>query len=258
MAWLLTRFDFRGKQLLTTLLDLLFSVSPVVAGLMFVLLFGTHTALGRLAEAQGIQIIFAIPGIILLPCSLPSLCRTRNYSFNAGAGRQRRTGRLDTGASGWQMFWRVTPPNIKWARFTASSSPTPAQWASSVRSAVSGHIRGETNTIPLWSKFSSRIQLHRRIRPLRRIGTFSLGHLCWYKTSSPNYKIKKPPPPKGTQHEHHHPKSKQTLRQFPRAENINLNVPTGKLVSCSPIRLRQNHTPAHHRRTGKRRRRPNF
>lgn len=96
MAWLLTRFNFRGKQLLTTLLDLPFSVSPVVAGLMFVLLFGTHTALGGWLEAQGIQIIFAIPGIILATLFVTFPLSRANHSFNAGAGRQRRTGRANT------------------------------------------------------------------------------------------------------------------------------------------------------------------
>ena len=105
MAWLLTRFDFRGKQLLTTLLDLPFSVSPVVAGLMFVLLFGAHTALGGWLEAHGIQIIFAIPGIILAT-----------------------------------LF--VTFPFV-------AREIIPLMQAQGAVSVVSGHIRGETNTIPL-------------------------------------------------------------------------------------------------------------
>ena len=137
MAWLLTRFDFRGKQLLTTLLDLPFSVSPVVAGLMFVLLFGAHTALGGWLEAHGIQIIFAVPGIILatLFVTFPFVAREIIPLMQA-QGDSEEQAALILGANGRQMFWRVTLPNIKWALLYAVS-------------VVSGHIRGETNTIPL-------------------------------------------------------------------------------------------------------------
>ena len=116
MAWLLTRFDFRGKQLLTTLLDLPFSVSPVVAGLMFVLLFGAHTALGGWLEAHGIQIIFAVPGIILatLFVTFPFVAREIIPLMQA-QGDSEEQAALILGANGWQMFWRVTLPNIKWA-----------------------------------------------------------------------------------------------------------------------------------------------
>ena len=132
MAWLLTRFDFRGKQLLTTLLDLPFSVSPVVAGLMFVLLFGAHTALGGWLEAHGIQIIFAVPGIILatLFVTFPFVAREIIPLM--------------------QMFWRVTLPNIKWALlYGVILTNARAMGEFGAVSVVSGHIRGETNTIPL-------------------------------------------------------------------------------------------------------------
>ncbi|WP_314933738.1 sulfate ABC transporter permease subunit CysW [Neisseria elongata] len=151
MAWLLTRFDFRGKQLLTTLLDLPFSVSPVVAGLMFVLLFGAHTAFGGWLEAQGIQIIFAIPGIILatLFVTFPFVAREIIPLMQA-QGDSEEQAALILGANGWQMFWRVTLPNIKWALlYGIILTNARAMGEFGAVSVVSGHIRGETNTIPL-------------------------------------------------------------------------------------------------------------
>ena len=151
MAWLLTRFDFRGKQLLTTLLDLPFSVSPVVAGLMFVLLFGAHTALGGRLEAHGIQIIFAVPGIILatLFVTFPFVAREIIPLMQA-QGDSEEQAALILGASGWQMFWRVTLPNIKWALlYGIILTNARAMGEFGAVSVVSGHIRGETNTIPL-------------------------------------------------------------------------------------------------------------
>lgn len=151
MAWLLTRFDFRGKQLLTTLLDLPFSVSPVVAGLMFVLLFGAHTAFGGWLEAQGIQIIFAVPGIILatLFVTFPFVAREIIPLMQA-QGDSEEQAALILGANGWQMFWRVTLPNIKWALlYGVILTNARAMGEFGAVSVVSGHIRGETNTIPL-------------------------------------------------------------------------------------------------------------
>ena len=151
IAWLLTRFDFRGKQLLTTLLDLPFSVSPVVAGLMFVLLFGAHTALGGWLEAHGIQIIFAVPGIILatLFVTFPFVAREIIPLMQA-QGDSEEQAALILGADGWQMFWRVTLPNIKWALlYGVILTNARAMGEFGAVSVVSGHIRGETNTIPL-------------------------------------------------------------------------------------------------------------
>ena len=151
MAWLLTRFDFRGKRLLTTLLDLPFSVSPVVAGLMFVLLFGAHTAFGGWLEAHGIQIIFAIPGIILatLFVTFPFVAREIIPLMQA-QGDSEEQAALILGANGWQMFWRVTLPNIKWALlYGVILTNARAMGEFGAVSVVSGHIRGETNTIPL-------------------------------------------------------------------------------------------------------------
>ena len=151
MAWLLTRVDFRGKQLFTTLLDLPFSVSPVVAGLMFVMLFGAHTALGGWLEARGVQIIFAIPGIILatLFVTFPFVARELIPLMQA-QGESEEQAALILGANGWQMFWRITLPNIKWALlYGLILTNARAMGEFGAVSVVSGHIRGETNTIPL-------------------------------------------------------------------------------------------------------------
>ena len=151
MAWLLTRFDFRGKQLFTTLLDLPFSVSPVVAGLMFVMLFGAHTALGGWLEVRGVQIIFAIPGIIIatLFVTFPFVARELIPLMQA-QGESEEQAALILGANGWQMFWRITLPNIKWALlYGLILTNARAMGEFGAVSVVSGHIRGETNTIPL-------------------------------------------------------------------------------------------------------------
>lgn len=151
LAWLLTRFDFRGKQFLTTLLDLPFSVSPVVAGLMFVSLLGANTWLGGWLEYFGFQVIFAIPGIVLatLFVTFPFVAR-EVIPLMQSQGASEEQAALTLGASGWQMFWRVTLPNIKWALlYGIILTNARAMGEFGAVSVVSGHIRGETNTMPL-------------------------------------------------------------------------------------------------------------
>lgn len=151
MAWLLTRFDFRGKQLFTTLLDLPFAVSPVVAGLMFVLLLGANSTLGGYLESWGIQIIYAIPGIVLatLFVTFPFVARELIPLMQA-EGDSEEQAALILGANGWQMFWHITLPNIRWALlYGIILTNARAMGEFGAVSVVSGHIRGETNTIPL-------------------------------------------------------------------------------------------------------------
>lgn len=151
LAWLLTRFDFRGKQLFTTLLDLPFSVSPVVAGLMFVLLFGANSVMGGWLEARGIQIVFALPGMILatLFVTFPFIARELIPLMQA-QGDSEEQAALILGASGRQMFWRITLPNIKWALlYGIILTNARAMGEFGAVSMVSGHIRGQTNTLPL-------------------------------------------------------------------------------------------------------------
>lgn len=151
IAWLITRYDFRGKQLFTTLLDLPFSVSPVVAGLMFVLLFGLNSPLGAWFESQGMQIIFAVPGIVIatLFVTFPFVAREL-IPLMQSQGDQEEQAALILGASAWQMFWRVTLPNIKWALlYGLILTNARAMGEFGAVSVVSGHIRGLTNTVPL-------------------------------------------------------------------------------------------------------------
>lgn len=151
MAWLLTRFNFRGKQLLTTLLDLPFAVSPVVAGLMFVALLGKNSWLGGWLEYFGFQVIYAIPSIVIatLFVTFPFVAR-EVIPLMQSQGSSEEQAALTLGASGWQMFWRVTLPNIKWALlYGIILTNARAMGEFGAVSVVSGHIRGETNTMPL-------------------------------------------------------------------------------------------------------------
>lgn len=151
VAWLLTRFDFRGKQWVTTLLDLPFSVSPVVAGLMFILLFGSYSFLGSWLESYGIQVIFAVPGIVIatLFVTFPFIAREL-IPLMQSQGSSEEQAALVLGASSWQMFWRITLPNIRWALlYGIILSNARAMGEFGAVSVVSGHIRGLTNTLPL-------------------------------------------------------------------------------------------------------------
>lgn len=151
LAYLITRHKFRGKFIITTLLDLPFAVSPVVAGLMFVLVFGTNTLLGGWLESMGIQVIFATTGIVLatLFVTFPFIARELIPLMQA-QGDSEEEAALTLGANGWQMFWKVTLPNIKWALlYGIILTNARAMGEFGAVSVVSGHIRGETNTMPL-------------------------------------------------------------------------------------------------------------
>ncbi|VEG12183.1 sulfate ABC transporter permease subunit CysW [Moraxella cuniculi] len=151
LAYLITRHKFRGKFIITTLLDLPFAVSPVVAGLMFVLVFGANTLLGGWLESMGIQIIFATTGIVLatLFVTFPFIARELIPLMQA-QGDSEEEAALTLGANGWQMFWKVTLPNIKWALlYGIILTNARAMGEFGAVSVVSGHIRGQTNTMPL-------------------------------------------------------------------------------------------------------------
>ncbi|MDH2273938.1 sulfate ABC transporter permease subunit CysW [Moraxella porci] len=151
LAYLITRHKFRGKFIITTLLDLPFAVSPVVAGLMFVLVFGANTLLGGWLESMGIQVIFATTGIVLatLFVTFPFIARELIPLMQA-QGDSEEEAALTLGANGWQMFWKVTLPNIKWALlYGIILTNARAMGEFGAVSVVSGHIRGETNTMPL-------------------------------------------------------------------------------------------------------------
>ena len=150
-AWAIAKFDFRGKSLLLTLIDLPFAVSPVVAGLIFILMFGSQGYFGEWLAAKEIKIIFAVPGMILatLFITFPFIARELIPLMQA-QGKDEEEAAISLGASGWQMFWRVTLPNIKWGLlYGVILSNARAMGEFGAVSVVSGHIRGETNTLPL-------------------------------------------------------------------------------------------------------------
>lgn len=150
-AWAVTKFDFRGKALLITLIDLPFSVSPVIAGLIYVLLFGLQGWLGPWLQAHDIKIIFAVPGIVLATVfvTVPFVAREL-IPLMQEQGTQDEEAAAALGANGWQTFWRVTLPNIRWALlYGVLLCNARAMGEFGAVSVVSGHIRGLTNTMPL-------------------------------------------------------------------------------------------------------------
>lgn len=150
-AWAVAKFEFRGKALLTTLIDLPFSVSPVVAGLVYVLVFGAQGWLGPWLAQHDIRIIFAVPGIVLatLFVTFPFVARELIPLMQAQGSTQEQAA-LTLGATGWQAFWRVTLPNIRWGLlYGVILCNARAMGEFGAVSVVSGHIRGETNTMPL-------------------------------------------------------------------------------------------------------------
>lgn len=150
-AWAITKFDFRGKNLLITFIDLPFAVSPVISGLIFVLLFGTQGVLGPWLEAHNIKIIFAVPGIVLATTfvTFPFVARELIPVMQA-QGKQEEETALSLGASGLQTFLRVTLPNVRWGLlYGVILCNARAMGEFGAVSVVSGHIRGLTNTIPL-------------------------------------------------------------------------------------------------------------
>lgn len=150
-AWAIARFDFRGKTALTTLIDLPFAVSPVIAGLIFVLLFGLQGVLGPWLQDHDWKVVFAVPGIVLATIfvTFPFVAREL-IAFMQAQGAEEEEAAIVLGASGWQTFWRVTLPNIKWGLlYGVILCNARAMGEFGAVSVVSGHIRGETNTIPL-------------------------------------------------------------------------------------------------------------
>jgi sulfate transport system permease protein len=150
-AWCVAKYEFRGKSFLTTLIDLPFSVSPVVAGLIYVLVFGAQGWLGPWLMEHDIKIIFAVPGIILatLFVTFPFIARELIPLMQAQGNDEEQAATV-LGASGWQTFWYVTLPNIKWGLiYGVILCNARAMGEFGAVSVVSGHIRGQTNTMPL-------------------------------------------------------------------------------------------------------------
>ena len=150
-AWAIAKYEFRGKAFLTTLVDLPFSVSPVVAGLIYVLMFGAHGWFGPWLQAHDIKIVFAVPGIVLATIfvTFPFIARELIPLMQAQGTDEEQAAQV-LGASGWQTFWHVTLPNIKWGLiYGVILCNARAMGEFGAVSVVSGHIRGQTNTMPL-------------------------------------------------------------------------------------------------------------
>ena len=150
-SWALAKFEFRGKMLLLTLIDLPFSISPVVAGLLFVLLFGASGIFGPWLQAHHVRIIFAVPGMVLATIfvTFPYVAREL-IPVMIAQGRDQEEAALTLGAGGWKTFWHVTLPSVKWGLFygivlcnARAMGEFGAVWV------VSGHVAGETDTLPL-------------------------------------------------------------------------------------------------------------
>ena len=150
-AWAIAKFDFRGKSTLITLIDLPFAISPVIAGLIFILLFGANGWFGGYLRAHHIRVVFAVPGIVLATVfvTFPFIARELIPVMQSQGNDAEETA-LSLGATGWQTFWRVTLPNIRWALlYGVLLSNARAMGEFGAVSVVSGHIRGLTNTLPL-------------------------------------------------------------------------------------------------------------
>ena len=150
-AWCISKFEFRGKQLLVTLIDLPFAVSPVISGMIFVLLFGAHGWFGPWLDAHDIKIIFAVPGMVLATTFVTAPFIARELiPLMQEQGTEEEEAAIVLGAGGWQTFRRVTLPNIKWGLlYGLILCNARAMGEFGAVSVVSGHIRGETNTLPL-------------------------------------------------------------------------------------------------------------
>ena len=150
-AWCIAKYEFKGKAFLTTLIDLPFSISPVVAGLMYVLVFGANGWFGNWLAAHDMKIIFAVPGIVLATVfvTFPFIAREL-IPLMQSQGNDEEQAAIVLGATGWQTFWHVTLPNIKWGLlYGVILCNARAMGEFGAVSVVSGHIRGQTNTIPL-------------------------------------------------------------------------------------------------------------
>jgi len=170
-AWLMARFQFRGKALLGTIIDIHFSVSPVISGLIYVLLFGAQGWFGPWLEAHGIRVVFAVPGLVLATVfvTLPFVARELIPLMQSQGGEEDEAARV-LGASGWQMFFRVTLPNIRWALlYGVLLCNARAMGEFGAVSVVSGHIRGLTTTMPL--------EVEMRYNEYDYVGAFAVASL---------------------------------------------------------------------------------
>jgi len=170
-AWAMARFEFRGKALLGAFIDLPFSISPVISGLIYVLLFGAQGWFGPWLDAHGVKIIFAVPGLVLATVfiTLPFVARELIPLMQSQGSEEEEAARV-LGANGWQMFFRVTVPNIRWALlYGVLLCNARAMGEFGAVSVVSGHIRGLTTTMPL--------EVEMRYNEYDYVGAFAVASL---------------------------------------------------------------------------------
>ena len=250
-AWAIAKFDFRGKQLLITLIDLPFSVSPVVAGLIYVLVFGAQGWLGPWLSEHDIKIIFAVPGIVLATVfvTFPFIARELIPLMQA-QGRDEEEAAITLGASGWQAFWRVTLPNIKWALlYGVILCNARAMGEFGAVSVVSGHIRGETNTMPLHVEilyneyqFAAAFAVASLLALLALVTLAIKTYIEWQAGTHAN---------RGDRAMSIEVKDiHKSFGAFKALDGVSLNLPKGR-IDCAawPIGLREDDVVAHHRRT---------
>ena len=225
-AWAIAKFEFQGKSFLITLIDLPFSVSPVISGLIYVLLFGAQGWFGPWLKAHDIQIIFAVPGIVLATIfvTFPFVAREL-IPLMTEQGTEDEEAALSLGASGWQTFWRVTLPNVKWGLlYGVLLCNARAMGEFGAVSVVSGHIRGLTNTMPLHVEILyNEYNFVGCVRRGLAAGAAGAGHAgprsrCWNGASAPSS-----PPPDATEalgekrHEHQGEGGGEAVRRLHRA-----------------------------------------
>jgi len=211
-AWCVAKFEFRGKALLVTLIDLPFSISPVVAGLMYVMVFGAQGWLGPWLAAHDVKIIFAVPGIVLATTfvTFPFIARELIPLMQA-QGSDEEQAALVLGANGWQTFFKVTLPNVKWGLlYGVILCNARAMGEFGAVSVVSGHIRGQTNTIPLhveilYNEYQSVAAFSAAsLLALLALVTLILKSLAEWRAQTSRPPSSQPPSPPGLPHHHGH------------------------------------------------------
>ena len=246
-AWAIAKFEFRGKSLLITLIDLPFSVSPVISGLVFVLLFGAQGYFGAWLQAHDIKIIFALPGIVLATVfvTFPFVAREL-IPLMQEQGTQEEEAALSLGASGLQTFFRVTLPNVKWALlYGVLLCNARAMGEFGAVSVVSGHIRGETNTMPLhieilYNEYQFMAVVRRRVAA-GAAGAGDAGRQGCARAAYAQSELK------AMKIDIHNVTKR--FGAFAALDGVDLDIESGELVALlGPVGLRQDDAAAHHRR----------
>ncbi len=257
-AWAIGKFDFAGKSLLVTLIDLPFSVSPVVSGLIYVLLFGLQGWLGPWLQRHDLQVIFAVPGIVLATIfvTFPFVARELIPLVQA-QGEEEEEAALALGASGWQTFFRVSLPNIKWGLlYGVILCNARAMGEFGAVSVVSGHIRGRTNTMPLHVEILyNEYQFTAAFAVASLLALLALTTLAVKTLVEWKARHQMADPPAGAErsrpHEHRSKRYQQEVRPVPGAGAREFAGPLGRTGGLAgSVGIRENYAAADSRRTG--------